>query len=31
MLDGLTAHDWLLVTGLAISSLGWWVAFRMVR
>ncbi len=31
MLDSLTAHDWLLLTGLALGSLTWWVAFRMAR
>jgi hypothetical protein len=27
----LTASDWLLLTGLGVSALTWWVAFRMVR
>ena len=31
MLNGLTTHDWLLVTGLTLSALTWWVAFRMIR
>ncbi len=31
MLNSLTAHDWLLLTGLVGCALTWWVAFRMVR
>ncbi len=31
MLIALTTPDWLITTGLALSALTWWVAFRMAR
>ncbi len=31
MIDFFTAHDWLLLTGLGVATLAWWLAFRIVR
>jgi hypothetical protein len=31
MMNTLTSCDWLMLTGIGVSALAWWVGFRIVR